>query len=434
MEIIGPIISATLSQTSNLHQMRLRTINPYAVPENCQPLRRTPLSQEFSFAYPHFKRDFDVLTTQCLALRRLDRKAQMFPVKVGIGSPNIGVNEMTTNRLIHVLTVCSIAETLCLPQNLNLNGFLAKSGAIVHDVSHTPWAHPGERSLDKVSMKYLGRHYLHSIGGVYLLDRIEGLGPQRQPFNLDMRVLEAIAFHDGEAPSGGFWRPSRKRTWGDFEADCSTKETNPKTILVPSTLEGLVVRFSDKIAFLPDDIETCIHLRLFGRKEIPQTMLGIYGPDIRQSLISDLIKTSKGKDYIAHSDEAARAINIIQDFFIEKVFKGYNGKIQDKLDELFETMFTILLQHLKEGNSDSPIAHYKNYMAIGNWEKLWDEEKVLYFIAGMTEEYFRDVFKMITAGTGQANLLRSLSDNRNKLNINRLTIGLENLPQGLDPR
>lgn len=149
------------------------------------------------------------------SFRRLKHKTQVFLAPEG---------DHYRTRLTHTLEVAQIARSIS--RALRLNEDLTEAIALGHDLGHTPFGHAGKRTLDKICP--LGfSHYRQSIRVVEFLEK-DGAG-----LNLTWEVRDGIVNH---------------RTAGH-----------------PSTLEGKVVRLSDKIAYINHDIDDAIKARIFFR-------------------------------------------------------------------------------------------------------------------------------------------------------------------------
>ena len=151
-----------------------------------------------------FQRDRDRVI-HSKAFRRLKHKTQVFL------SPEL---DHYRTRLTHTLEVAQIARTIA--RAFALNEDLTEAIALAHDLGHTPFGHAGERALDDCSE--IGfKHYEQSVRVVEKLEK-NGKG-----LNLTKEVKNGVLRH----------------TCGD-EA---------------FTLEGRIVRLSDRIAYINHDID-----------------------------------------------------------------------------------------------------------------------------------------------------------------------------------
>ena len=156
---------------------------------------------------PVFQRDRDRII-HSKSFRRLKDKTQVFLTPEG---------DHYRTRLTHTLEVSQNARTIA--KALRLNEDLAEAIALGHDLGHTPFGHAGERALNEVCP--LG--FEHSVQSVRTVDILEKSGTG---LNLTMEVRDGILNH--------------------------------QTSGTPSTLEGKIVRFSDKIAYIHHDMDDAI--------------------------------------------------------------------------------------------------------------------------------------------------------------------------------
>ena len=168
---------------------------------------------------PVFQRDRDRII-HCKAFRRLKDKTQVFLTPEG---------DHYRTRLTHTLEVSQIARTIA--KALRLNEDLVEAIALGHDLGHTPFGHSGEAVLNKICEDGF-THYEQSVRVVEKLEK-NGKG-----LNLTWEVRDGIRNH---------------RTAGH-----------------PSTLEGGVVRLSDKIAYINHDIDDAIRAKLFVEEDLPR--------------------------------------------------------------------------------------------------------------------------------------------------------------------
>ena len=165
------------------------------------------------------------------AFRRLKHKTQVFLAPEG---------DHYRTRLTHTLEVAQIARTIA--KSLRLNEDLTEAIALGHDLGHTPFGHSGEDVLNDVC-SFGFAHYEQSVRIVEFIEK-SGRG-----LNLTKEVRDGILNH---------------RTSGN-----------------PSTLEGHVVRLSDKIAYINHDIDDSIRARIMEEDDIPKEYSDILGHSVR---------------------------------------------------------------------------------------------------------------------------------------------------------
>ena len=191
-----------------------------------------------------FQRDRDRII-HCKAFRRMKHKTQVFISPEG---------DHYRTRLTHTLEVAQIARTIA--RALSLNEDLTEAIALGHDLGHTPFGHAGEDTLDELYRD----GFEHNRQSLRVVDMIEKNG---QGLNLTWEVRDGILNH--------------------------------RTSCKPSTMEGLVVRLSDKIAYTNHDIDDAIRAGVI--KDIPEdfkTVLGDTSSSRINAMIRDTISNSEG--------------------------------------------------------------------------------------------------------------------------------------------
>jgi dGTPase len=171
------------------------------------------------------------------------------------------------------------------------------------------------------------------------------------------------------------------------------KKDDPDTPLIPMTLEGCLVRMADTVSYIGRDIEDAIRLKLIRRTDLPGESVEILGDTngtIVFNLVTDIIRNSHGKPYIAFSQEVSQALQQLKLFNLERIY--LNSRIKKhsyRIKELFETLFETYLDDLKNSRTSSVI--FKQYLRDMN-ENYTQSHKpaeiVRDFIAGMTDQYF----------------------------------------------
>ena len=265
------------------------------------------------------------------AFRRLMHKTQVFLSPEG---------DHYRTRLTHTLEVNQIAKTLGVA--LRLNEELTEAIALGHDLGHTPFGHSGEAILNVICEDGF-THYEQSVRVVEKLEK-NGKG-----LNLTWEVRDGIRNH---------------RTAGH-----------------PSTLEGGVVRLSDKIAYINHDIDDAIRGRIIYPMDIPLSIsqvLGFTHSERINTLTVDIITQSAGRDAILQSPACRDAMGELRAFMFEFVYrnpvaKGEESKAQDMIARLFE---------FYQQNPDDLPPDYQDIRAREGVDRA-----VCDYIAGMTDNY-----------------------------------------------
>lgn len=242
-----------------------------------------------------FQRDRDRIL-HCKAFRRLKQKTQVFLAPEG---------DHYRTRLTHTLEVAQNARTIA--RALLLNEDLTEAIALGHDLGHTPFGHAGERALNRITEEYGGFH--HNEQSVRVVERLEKEG---RGLNLTKEVRDGILNH--------------------------------QTRLRPMTLEGKIVRLSDKIAYINSDIDDAIRAGIIQEEEIPQELTDVLGDstNIRlNTLVHDIVQHSEGKDEISMSPEVERAMFELRKFLFATVYtnpvaKGEERKVVHMIEQLYE--------------------------------------------------------------------------------------------------
>lgn len=277
-----------------------------------------------------FQRDTDRIV-HCKAFRRLKHKTQVFLQPQG---------DHYRTRMTHTLEVARVARTIA--RGLGLNEDLVEAAALGHDLGHTPFGHAGERLLNEIVPGGF-RHYEQSLR---VADRLENEG---EGLNLTYEVRRGILCHSGGEQA--------------------------------ETLEGRVVRIADKIAYLSADIDDALRGGVIYPLDIPAEVgqeLGVSHSQRLNTLITDIIETSRGKGDILQSPGKKEAMALLREFMFRSVYlnpiaKGEEGKAQ----EMIRQLFAYYLCHLDELPEE-----FRDIREVEGKERA-----VCDYIAGMTDAY-----------------------------------------------
>ena len=280
---------------------------------------------------PVFQRDRDRIL-HCKSFRRLKHKTQVFLSPKG---------DHYRTRLTHTLEVSQNARTIA--KALRLNEDLVEAIALGHDLGHTPFGHAGERILNELC----DEGYRHNEQSVRIVEKLEKDG---KGLNLTWEVRDGILNH--------------------------------QTSMMPHTLEGKIVRLSDKIVYINHDIDDAIRAKVMSEEDIPleiRKVLGMTTKERLNTLIHNIIMNSMGKNDIVMSEEIGGAMQDLRKFMFQKVYtnpaaKGEEAKAERLLCELY--------------------AHYMGHIEIlpEQYQRMHSEgekkERVVCdYISGMTDQY-----------------------------------------------
>ena len=281
---------------------------------------------------PEYQRDRDRIL-HCKSFRRLKHKTQVFLTPRG---------DHYRTRLTHTLEVSQIARTMA--KALRLNEDLTEAIALGHDLGHTPFGHAGERVLNDLC----STGFTHYEQSVRVVEKLEKSG---KGLNLTWEVRDGIRNH---------------RTSGH-----------------PSTLEGKLVRFSDKIAYINHDIDDAIRAGILEETDIPKEYRDILGSTTRErlnTLIHDVISQSMGKPDICMSAEVEGAMHALRSFMFSNVYTNPIAKGEEvKARNMLEGLFSYYMEHPEELSDE-----FKAMLASGR-DPL--EIVVCDYISGMTDQY-----------------------------------------------
>ena len=290
-----------------------------------------------------YQRDIDRIV-HSKAFRRLMHKTQVFLQPEG---------DHYRTRMTHTLEVSRIASTIT--RALGLNEDLAEAIAMGHDLGHTPFGHAGEVALTKC----LGKEFRHNEQSLRVVDVLEkdGMG-----LNLTYEVRNGILCHTGDP-------------W-------------------PGTLEGVIVRRSDQIAYVNHDIDDAIRAGILTNDDISDAITDILGHthSVRiNTLVTDAINTSREAGCVMLSPEVEKALKDLRSFMFENVYrspiaKGEESKAKAMLCRLFE----YYMKH--------PEALPEDFHPQLSFEGL--ERTVCDYVAGMTDNYAIDKYTEIFIPAG----------------------------------
>ena len=282
-----------------------------------------------------YQRDIDRIV-HSKAFRRLMHKTQVFLQPEG---------DHYRTRMTHTLEVTRIARTIT--QALGLNEDLAEAIAMGHDLGHTPFGHAGEVALTRC----LGKPFRHNEQSLRVVDVLEldGMG-----LNLTHEVRNGILCHTGDP-------------W-------------------PATLEGMVVRRSDQIAYVNHDIDDAIRAGILTNDDIPNAITEALGHNHRDrinTLVTDAIRTSREAGTVMLSPKVDTALRDLRSFMFERVYrnpvaKGQESKAKDMLQRLYEYYIC---------HPDALPEDFHPQLSFDGMERT-----VCDYIAGMTDNYAVDKY------------------------------------------
>ena len=287
---------------------------------------------------PVYQRDRDRIL-HSKSFRRLKDKTQVFLAPEG---------DHYRTRLTHTLEVSQIARTIA--KALRMNESLTEAIALGHDLGHTPFGHAGEYILNEICEDGFA-HFKQSVRIVEVLEK------KGQGLNLTKEVRDGILNH---------------RTSGN-----------------PATLEGKIVRFSDKIAYINHDIDDAIRGKIITEKDIPREFADVLGDTVKDRLnimIHDIISNSMDKPSIFMSPNVEQAMRGMREWMFEHVYRNPAAKGEEgRAQQLIVTLYEYYLKHVDELPEE-----FRMMMETRGEKK---ERVVCDYIGGMSDGYAIDRFE-----------------------------------------
>lgn len=251
-----------------------------------------------------YQRDFDRIIYS-KAFRRLQYKTQVFIAPKG---------DHYRNRLTHTLEVMTISRSIS--RALRLNPDLTEAIALGHDLGHSPFGHAGEDALNNKCKEYEpDSHFYHMEQSLRVVDilekRIKSDGTEVFGLNLTEEVREGILKHSK----------------GLLDLSAFNSED------VPNTLEGQVVRISDRIAYIHHDLDDAIRAGIVKERDVPSNVaktLGETNSKRLSTIIKSVIEESYDKNFIQMDKDVEESMDELKDFLTDRVYVGSAPKKEEQ--------------------------------------------------------------------------------------------------------
>ena len=273
------------------------------------------------------------------SFRRLMNKTQVFLAPTG---------DHYRTRLTHTLEVSQIARIIA--RALRLNEDLTEAVALGHDLGHTPFGHAGEAALQEC----YDPNFTHFRQSLRVVEKLENGG---EGLNLTWEVRNGIVNHTGKS--------------------------------MAATLEGVIVKFADRIAYINHDIDDACRAGVMKNEDIPREISDVLGTGHSErinTMVNSIIDASYDRPYIMMSDRVGRATNDLRDFLFSHVYLNPIAKGEDaKAKELLIKLFEYYVKHPEK----MPKGYLKNAEAEGV------ERCVCDFVSGMTDRYAVNLYQKL---------------------------------------
>ena len=282
-----------------------------------------------------FQRDRDRIL-HCKSFRRLVHKTQVFLFPV---------DEHYRTRMTHTLEVTQIARIIA--RALMLNEDLSEAVALGHDLGHTPFGHAGEVALSEAT----GKPFRHNEQSLRVVDILENEGAG---LNLSYEVRMGILGHTGNR--------------------------------VPETLEGQIVRWADRFAYVNHDIDDAARAGILTIEDIPRSIRKVLGDthsDRINTLVCDAIESSRDTAAIVLSPKVDKTLSDLREFLFQRVYrnpvaKGEESKARDMLKRMYDYYYN---------HPEAIPADFQPQMSFDGMERT-----ICDYIAGMTDNYAVDKY------------------------------------------
>lgn len=286
-----------------------------------------------------FQRDRDRII-HSKSFRRLMHKTQVFLAPEG---------DHFRTRLTHTIEVSQIARTIA--RSLNLNEDLTEAIALGHDLGHTPFGHNGEDVLNNIHPG----GFAHNVQSLRVVDVLES-SASRTGMNLTAEVRDGILHHTG----GG----------------------------IPFTLEGQIVKLSDRIAYINHDIDDALRSSVISMEDIPASSLELFGSSHRErinNMVTDVIRNSDGRDEIRQSAAYKEELDKLRSFMFSHVYKSGRVKREEdlaKVEVVISSLYEYFLKH--------PRRLPRELQEIARRDGI--NEAVKDYVAGMTDRFALNIY------------------------------------------
>ena len=311
-----------------------QTLSKYAFLTSDTRGREYPCSP--SEVRTEFQRDRDrIIHSQ--SFRRLMHKTQVFLAPAG---------DHYRTRLTHTLEVSQIARIIA--RALRLNEDLTEAVALGHDLGHTPFGHAGEEAMKSLYSPDF-THYKQSLR---VVEQLENNG---KGLNLTWEVRDGIVNHTGSH--------------------------------VASTLEGVIVKFADRIAYINHDIDDACRAGILRTEEIPSELRRVLGETHSErinTMVLSVILASTDQPEIRMGEEIQQATNELRSFLFSNVYSNSAAKTEDgRAKGILAALYELFVKQPEK----MPAFYYERCQREGV------ERSVCDFISGMTDRYVIELYK-----------------------------------------
>lgn len=271
-----------------------------------------------------FERDRDRILHSA-AFRRLAGKTQVF----------IFPDDHQRTRLTHALEVAQVATAIARPLGLNVT--LTEAIALGHDCGHGPGGHASEDALSPL----VEGGFDHASWGADVT---------LAPLNLCRETLDGIRNHSWSRPA-------------------------------PSTPEGEVVSWADRIAYVCHDFEDAVDAGIVTPDDLPREVTSLCGSDQSRQLdafITAMIRATGRTGRIGMEADVAEALASFRQFNYDRVYLRDASRRQA---QQVVSLLRALVEHY--------VAHPGELPGGADWSPTAEsiQRTAVAYVAGMTDRF-----------------------------------------------
>lgn len=223
-----------------------------------------------------------------------------------------------------------------------------------HDLGHTPFGHSGEAVLNELKSD----GFVHGEQSLKVVDFLER-SDKRIGLNLTEEVRDGILNHSGSGEA--------------------------------KTLEGKIIKFADRIAYINHDIDDAIRAGIISSDSLPKDLTDILGHTSSErinTMIIGIVKKSYGKPIVEMEKEIYQATMELRQYMFKTVYMDPVVKSEEvKIKRLLTELYKYYMEDLRR----IP----RNHLSLYEARVHSDEDIVSDYIAGMTDTYAMKQIKNI---------------------------------------
>ncbi len=362
--------------------------------------RGRPHPEDESATRTPFARDRDRII-HCTAFRRLKEKTQVFVAHEG---------DYYRTRLTHSLEVAQIARSAAVA--LGLDGDLAETVALAHDLGHPPFGHAGEDQLAACMAPWGG--FDHNVQTFRVVTRLEERYPEFVGLNLTWETLEGVIKHNGPV-TANLIRPAW-RSIVEFDAGY------PLGLSTYASAEAQVAALADDIAYNNHDVDDGLQAGLFGLEDLAEVPL--IGPAIASvrrdypalddrmlrleavrrmigAMVGDVIATTRaaadaeglsspedvralGRQLVSFSPDMAEDLSRLRAFLHQRMYRHYKvNRNRSQARRILKALFELFMAE----PDTLPPDWFASFEAKGGVDTAGAARVVCDYIAGMTDRF-----------------------------------------------